>query len=239
MKKISFVMVIATSFMACKKDHPGATSNNAAVQTSKIKTAISENQVTSYTYDGQGRQLTTIFSDGSHADYEYTADLAKRKIYDAANTYLYTITYELNADGYCSRETSSNNADEWLYEYNSDKTLKKRTCNSNTGVTTFDYFYSAGNCDSIRLSGFDGNWQSTIIKTYDTGKPNLYSNENTGDNFWGKPDKNLLKSSTSKLAGGSLATTGNYAYEYDAQGNISKMTITTGNNVEEGIFTYY
>src|SRR5258705_14014141 len=70
MKKLLFILVAAASLTACKKNSvdapvtPGNTNN-------QIKTWASGANISTYTYDAQGRISKVTISDGSGYEYEY------------------------------------------------------------------------------------------------------------------------------------------------------------------------
>ena len=241
MKKNLFILMASMSlFAACKKNAndvnqptpgPGATS-------AKVKTRSSTG-VTTYTYDANGRQLKSIQINGSGYEYEYLPGIINVKSLGAGGVYQYTDIYEMNTEGLCTRMTNSNNpAAEDLFLYNADKTLAKQIMHSNGNTIVIDYFYSNGNCDSTRYIN-NGNWQNTRFYTFYTDKSNVLSYVNTGEDFFGKVNKNLQKSEVYKYPNGTSGTTANNSYEYDALGRVTKKTTTFGNNIDISLYTYY
>jgi YD repeat-containing protein len=239
MKKIFFLLITTASFVACKKnniDAPVTTLSAGA----KVKTETYGASIATFTYDAQGRITLRTYSNGSKVEYDYLSGIVNEKVYNTAGVYQYSYKYELNADGSVNRETSTNNPGyEDLMLYNADKTLAKGISKVNGNTTSRDFFYSNGNCDSIRFNGNNGSWQTTIVNTYYTDKANVLSYENHGYSFYGKDNKNLLKNQVYKYPDGSTNTPSGYSYEFDALGRVIKQSSVQGNNQEIGLFTYY
>ena len=241
MKKLLFILAAAASLTACKKnnvDVPGGSAPSAGG--TKIKTIASGANITNYTYDGQGRETKEVNSDGSRVEYEYLSGAVIEKIFNSAGVFDYNYKFELNADGLYARTTVSNNPNyEILRLYNPDKTLAKEIDHINGNNSGIDYFYSNGNLDSMRFTGNNGDWQSTIVKTYYTNQPNVIPYESLGKTFYGKNNKNMEKSEVYKFPDGSSASQTDFSYEYDAQGRLIKQTSIFGNNIDISLYTYY
>lgn len=239
MKKLLFVFMATATFVACKKnaiDKPVTPVNTAA----KIKTEIYGASGTTYAYDALGRLTQRSFSNGSKTVYEYLSGIVNVKIYNTAGVFQYSYKYELNANGSVSRATRNDNpAYEELNFYNADKTLAERVSKINGNTSTSNYFYSNGNCDSVRFTGNNGSWHTTLINIYYTDKTNVLSYENHGYVFNGTDNKNLLKNQVYHYPDGSTNTPVNYSYEFDAQGRVIKQTSMWGINQEIGLFTYF
>ncbi len=240
MKKIFFLLFTAAGFMACKKSNTDAPVNPGN-SVAKIKTWTSGANVSTYNYDAQGRITSSINSNGSGYEYQYSNGTVLEKAFSAGHVLNKTYTLELNTDGNVIRRTDNNNPVlEELYIYNADKTLAKHIGHYAGGNTqVIDYFYKNGNCDSLRFTGNNGNWSLTIQKTYYTDKTNGISSENRGEFFWGKSSSNLLKSEVYKYPDGTTNTPGSYTYEFDANGRVVKITGTQGNNIDIEFITYY
>ncbi|HWR33435.1 MAG TPA: hypothetical protein VN451_07920, partial [Chitinophagaceae bacterium] len=226
---------------ACKKssvDAPGLPLPTAGV--SKIKTRAVGVNIINYTYDALGRIVAQVNSNGSKQEFEYLTGVVNKKFYNTSGVFQYGYKFELNAEGLCIRTTMSNSPNyELLHLFNPDKTVAKEISHINGNNSGRDYFYSNGNLDSIRFTGNNGNWQLTISKTYYTDKPNVLSVENYGELFYGKDNKNMIKSEVYKYPDGSTTSESGYSYEYDAQGRVIKQTSTAGNNIEIQLYTYY
>jgi hypothetical protein len=204
----------------------------------KVKTATYDTTVFSYTYDAQGRQLTCDNSDGLKRKYDYPIGSIKESVYKNG-TLEYFYKNDLNADGLCIKETKSNEpAYEQQYEYNPDKMMSKIITKKNgAAIQQIDFFYSNGNCDSIRLIS-NGQYSLTIVKEYYTDKPNVFSNEIFGNNHYGKSSRNMLRSETYIYPGSSGSCT-NFSYEYDSQGRVAKEISSKANLTSISAYTYY
>lgn len=238
MKKSLLILLGAVVLSACNKE---ASENLSVLQesASRVKTATYGATVFSYTYDGRGRQLTCDNSNGVKRTYLYSIGNIKESVYtNGAFEYFYK--NDLNADSLCVRETKSNEPSyEQFYEYNPDRTLAKIiTKKSGTTIQLIDFFYSNGNCDSARFIQ-NGQCSMTIIKTYYTDQLNVFGNEIFGNEYYGKGNKNMLKSETTTYPGGLPDACTNFIYEYDGAGRVVKEIFSKGNNSNNGLYTYY
>ena len=240
MKNLFLFLFVAIAVTACKKNSddapqpPGGGGSSAI----RIKSVTYSNGVEHLTYDAQGRIILDVDPDGSKEEYEYLPGIVNEKVYAINGDYKYSYKNELNSDGEVTRTTRSDfPANEELLYYNPDKSLTKRISKSNGFIQTTDYFYSNGNCDSLRFSS-NGQWNSTIVKTFYADKLNNISMENFGFLFYGKQDKNLQKSEEYKYPDGSSNGIETYVYEFDQQGRITKLTSTHNNNIYISLYTY-
>ncbi|MGC4101751.1 hypothetical protein [Ferruginibacter sp.] len=239
MKKTVTIIMAAAFFAACKKNNtdvqPVATS---AVP--KVKTLNDGSAVATFAYTADGNLQNYSIPDGSKVECEYLPGIINKKVYTTGGVFNYAYKFELNAAGLVIRTTLSNAPDyEVLDQYNPDNTHAKSVSKINGITNTADYFYSNGNCDSIRYRGNDGTWYSTIVKTYYTDKPNVLTQESTGEKIYGKDNKNLLKTEMYKYPNGTSTQVVVYTYDYDAQGRITKETGTQGATVFSMSYTYY
>ena len=239
MEKLFFIVLAAVIFTACKKTKDDATIPSLPPTIAKIKTYTAGANINTYTYDAQGRVLQISRNNGSKDEYEYTPGLVTRKIYNSAGIYQYSYLEELNIDGFTKRTTRSDlPGSEELYVYNTDKTMAKQIIMSNGNSTVFDYFWSNGNLDSTRIINGNGVLSYTQVSTFYTDKLNVLSDAAFGEQLWGKNSKNLQKSSMNRFPGGNTTTPGNFDYEYDAQGRVTKKISTSGNNIYITLYTY-
>lgn len=243
MKKFIFILTVAASFAACSKKNnstdpgPGPAPASDASKF-RVKTMSNPDQA-NYEYDAQGRQTKSTHPGGWVYEYEYLPGKVNIKNYGAGGVYQGTDTYELNADGFCTSITNTvdpNHDDKFFY--NADKTVAKNVYKAGANTWSVDHFYSNGNRDSIRINK-NGVWQSTTVYTYYTDKANVLSDVNTGDNFFGKVNKNLDKTAFSRLNDGTIAGQTEISYEFDAQGHVVKRIAKTGNNIKIALYTYY
>jgi len=238
MKQQLFIIVFSVIFSACGKE----IINSPSIQSEeipKVKTASYGPTVSTYTYDGRGRQLTCDNNDGIKRVYAYSIGNFKESIYrNGVLEYFYK--NDLSVDSLCIREIKSNDPSyEQLYQYNPDRTIAKVTT-KRSGVTTqlMDFFYSNGNCDSIKFTN-SGQWMLTVVKTYYNDRPNVFGPEIFGNEYYGKGSINLLKTETFIYAGCSPEPPLNYSYEYNSSGRVIKETSVKANAVSTGLYTYY
>ena len=238
MKKICLIFFIG-AFAACSKSHDNPAPASPPASLTRIKKQTSGGDISTYSYDSQGKAVKVENSDGSKKEYEYATGKVTRKYFTTAGVYQDSNIEELNADGYTVRSTrSSQPAWESVYTYNADKTLAKQISKSNS-VTVLDYFWNNGNLDSIRFSSQNGTWNYTHVMTYYTDKPNGLSDDIFGEQYWGKNSKNLLKSNVNHFPDGSSSVKYDFTYEFDNQGRVTKETSTSDNgNVYITLNTY-
>jgi hypothetical protein len=239
MKILLISFSVAVLLTSCSKNNADAPVPAADNSIAKVKTWTSS-YTSTYFYDAQGRLAKYENSNGSRVEQEYQPGIVIRKVYSNAGVFQYSYKNELNADGYLGRTTMSSNPNyEILYVYNPDKTLAKQISTISGSHQVIDYFYSNGNCDSMRFTGNNGNWSSTIAKTYYADKANVLTDANTGDNYYYKANKNMLKTELYKYPDGSTNELATYVYEYDAKGRVVKQTRTQDGNINIDLLTYY
>ena len=239
MKKFFSILTVSLVFLACKKSSSDPNPVNPGAVNAKIKTQTTSSGMRTFSYDAQGRVTLITKSDGSKIEYTYSPGVMTRKYLDPGGVLQSTETEELNADGFSTRTTYSNNPNtEDLYFYNPDKTLAKMIIKNGANTTNFDYFWSNGNHDSTRLSNSSSVWQYTTITTFYTDKPNVLSDAAYGEQLWGKNSKNLSKSSFNRYPGGFETPESVNTYEFDEQGRVIKRTGTGNNNIYITLFTY-
>ena len=237
MKKIIIILLAAISFVSCKKNNDDITANPADIS-NKVKKSIYGSGSTTYVYDGMGRVKTQTYMNGSRTEFEYQPGKVLEKTYDPAGLLTLTYTYELNANGFAEKETRSNEPSfQEIRVYNNDGQVQKFTVLQNGSSSTGDFFYSNGNCDSARYST-NGNWNSTVKKTYYTDKPNMLGYEQFGESFWGKKNKNLQKSEQYFYTDGSAGNLESYSYEFDAKGRVTKQTSVVDNDIYITFLSY-
>ena len=241
MKKNFLIIATAltTLLFSCKKSDTSPNPTGGVATDSKIKTWTGGSYTTTYSYDASGRSTGHINSDGSKVENEYLSGIVKSKLYTTGGVYIYTETHELGADGIATKITRSNAPSfSELRTYNSDKQIVKILTNINGTVQNIDFFYSNGNYDSSRFSN-NGNWSLTIKRTYYTDKLNSFSTDATGESFYGKESKNLLKTEQYTYPDGSKGNMTTYTYEFDAKGRATKETSTQGGNLDISYITYF
>lgn len=237
-KQFLIVAALSAVIFSCKKSGNDITLPGNNTTTSKIKTWASNSGITTFTYDAQGRCTEENYSNGGKTTYEYQPGLVTEKKYNAANVNTSTFIYELNTEGLTIKETRQQNPSfSESTIYNSDKQVLKHITLINGNTQVSDYFYSGGNCDSVRFTS-NGNWSSTVIKTFYTDKPNSLNNDAEGVSFFGKSDKNLLKTEQYTYPDGTKVDISYFTYEFDSKGRAVKQTRTQGGNINIEYITY-
>ncbi len=238
-KQFILMSTIATVLLfSCKKENisnPAANGMNG----SRIKTWVTASSVSNYTYDASGNLTALTYSDGSKKTYDYQPGKITEKIFDAGGINTQAYVYELNADGLVSKETSPQIPGfDIVTIYNSERQIVKTVAHANGLIQSADYFYSNGNCDSVRFS--TGNtWNSSVIRSYYPDKLNSLDYDSQGTSFYGKGNKNLEKTEQYFFSDGSKGDLVTYSYELDAKGRAVKQTTSSGANLEIGLISYF
>ena len=238
MKNVFLLLGFAAVLSSCAKedidDLPDSLNEN-----SKVRTATYGTTTLTYTYDAIGRQVTCDNSDGIKKVYAYSIGNIRESVYKNGQ-FEYFYKHDLNTDSLCIKEIKSNdNSYEQLYQYNPDRRMVKTITKKNgTAIQVMDFFYSNGNCDSIRF--FNNNqWVLTILKTYYTDRINVFDPEVFGNKYFGKGNRNMLRSETFSYPGCTPEHPSNFNYEYDSMGRVIKETSAKENYTSTGLYTYY
>ncbi|HEV7780465.1 MAG TPA: hypothetical protein VGO58_04320 [Chitinophagaceae bacterium] len=238
MKKIIFILLAATTFVACEKNNDAPPVNPGDFANQIKKTVYDGGQIHTYTYDGSGRIKTRTALNLEKIEYDYTAGKIVEKQFDATGVLKRTYTYELDTNGLVAKETRSDRPDFTETRlYNSDKQVVKFTDAENANIDIGEYFYSNGNLDSIRFIS-NGNWYSTAKMTYYTDKTNILDNDAFGEYAWGKRSKNMVKSEQYFFSDGTIGDKENYTYEYDAKGRVTKVISTEDGDIYTTTYSY-
>lgn len=237
-KQFLIAAVISAVLFSCKKSDDSIVPPGGANTVSKIKTWTSNSGTATYIYDAEGRLIEAVRSTGGKTTYEYLSGQVIQKQFNSSGVNDFSYHYELGPEGLVFKETrpatpsfSASNI------YNSSRQLLKSANNFAGQSNARDYFYSNGNCDSIRLST-NGNWINTLIKTYYTDKPNSIGYDAEGLSFFGKGNKNLVKTEQYFLPDGTKNDITTFTYEFDSKGRAIKQTGTQGANIFIEYITY-
>lgn len=238
MKKLFFIglTIMSLGAVSCKKDN---SSQPPAETVAKLKTWTDDYGVVSYTYDASGRLSKYEHLGGTKRTYDYQPGLVVEKYYNAVGNLASTKNLELDASGYVNHVSDPNfPGTPTVRVYNADHQLVKDISVTGIYTNSMDYFYSNGNCDSMRYST-NGVWNQTIKWTYYTDKANSLSNQSGGQSYWGVSSKNLMKSEQYFYSDGTSGDKSNYTYEFDAIGNATKQTVAYGANINISYISYY
>ncbi len=240
MKKQIFLFagaLTALFLFSCKKENTGAPAGTGNTG-SRIKSIAGNWGTSDFTYDASGRPTLVSYSNGSKTVYEYSPGHINQKAFNTAGVNTETYQYELNQDGVITKETrASSPSFNEIRIYNSEKQIVKKITNINGTTQVIDFFWSNGNCDSSRFTN-NGNWSSTIIRTFYTDKPNTLGYDIYGTPYYGKDSKNLMKSEQYTYPDGSAINPTMVNYEWDAQGRVTKETRTQGGNIGISYYSY-
>jgi YD repeat-containing protein len=238
MKKFILIISVSCSLLACQKSHLVAPETIPVNNAPKYKTSTWSGKTTTYEYDGYGRQVKLVESDGSRTETSYSKGKVTRNLFDPSGVLARTITITLNTDGLQSEVIYSDKPGNYTrYEYRSDKMVNKTVSKAGANMFESNHFYSNGNLDSIRYYT-NGIFQLTNVYTCHLDQPNVCIPGNDGLMFYGLERSFMLKSLTHVSANGTI-TPENYSYEYNQAGLMIKTTETTQNGTSQGVFTYY
>ena len=236
MKKIIAILFAAINLVACKKDNDTQIIpvNNAP----KYKTLEYKGEVTTYTYDGYGRQVKLVESDGSRTETSYSKDKVTQQQFNADGTPNRTITIWLNKQGLQSRMELSDKPGAYTeYKYNAQQQLTRTDSKNGADISWSELYYTGGNLDSTRYYQ-NGVWTLTNVYTYYLDKENVQIGANAGILFYGADKKNLMKSQTHVAPNGTI-TPEEYSYEFDALGRIITLNEVSQNGPSAVHYTYY
>lgn len=235
---ISLPAIVLLSCSKEKSENP-ANGNTSNPTISKIKTWSNSASQRTYIYNNGGKLTEVQSNTGSKETFEYPAGKIIKKQFNTAGVNDFTAEYELDANGLgITEKRTAQPGFTGTLIYNDQKQPVKFIYNMNGLIQTQDYFYSNGNCDSVRYSE-NGNWKYTRIFTYYANKFNYLSNEAYGYPFFGKESKNLVKTDQFVNPDGSSSELVTITYEFDAQGRPVKETRSQGINIYINFISYY
>lgn len=222
----------------CKKDNNLSTPVSPAANDSRVKT-YTGNDIATYLYDANGRVVKVEYQSGSKSTWEYGSGVIKKHDYTTNGTLNYTYTFELNDNSKVQKTTISNNPGYLLLtQYYPDGTPSKEIFTINGTTTIQDFFYSNGNCDSIRHSDASG-WKFTRYFNYYIDKKNVLDYSIWGLDYLAVKSKNLLKTESGIYSNGDAQEPIDFFYEFDNAGRVVKQTSKQGANQNISLYTYY
>lgn len=194
----------------------------------KTKTVIANGSTTTttYTYDNIGRIATSAQTFSSNT-YTYTQQSVTQKNYSLnsnTDTAIFTYIYTLNREG-----LATNIGTDILYTYDDERHMTEE--NYVFLYSRSNYTYSNGNIAEEIRNG------RTYTYHYFTDKQNTIGNQNMGKGWMGTSSVNLVSSIDYKVNG--TLTTDTYAYEYDNQNRVTRVTVTKQGAQEQTEYTYY
>ena len=233
MKYLSIGIVAAITLLSCKKKQEDAPYNPL---TGKVKQVTDDNnRKTIYTYDDKGRLLNffQIYSTGDTGyvvNHEYSgSSLTRTERYNTSDIRVYT--FQLNAEGMAvSKTVASNPSALYTFKYNSTGQLIEQKMTNGSNIETYTYFYSNGQCDSMRLERSwytAGTYEISVYEYYPDKADNRNQHLTYFQQFLGRPAsvktlKSFKEGTHRDATGNSFYTPTTYSYEYDTKGRIVK-----------------
>ncbi len=193
--------------------------------------------VITYTYLSDGRISGSLnkYTDinGTYSvSFAYSGNMIYRAVAAGVNSSVDTIT--LNANGMISKDKEVVGASTWISNWIYDANQQLTNFNQQQDAYppyTAAYVFTNGDNTLSTTTGFASD---TLV--YDLSKPAVHGNQDEVNQLLSLgamyiKNKHLVTSSNH----GSTIT---YSYEYNGDGNISRMKIMVGNNVQYESFTY-
>lgn len=234
-QKLIFVCLLIF-VLACKKERDNTSRCNIATMT---QAGPGGNAVYTFTYNDEGK-LATMDVGGtgaSHKDFAYSSNTVFIVTLDPDGKFKRKDSIAIDSKGRPLNIRSFTSADgsTWentSFEYNGDDLKNSAlTYNYNSTPMTTTFTYSNGNPVIMATGG-----SSTILEYFTDKKVQkgdyleMASLVQNGVNIY--PHKNMVKLVAS---GGSIV---NFAYEYNSDGLVSKVTITSGTDIALLTYTY-
>jgi hypothetical protein len=203
----------------------GGNCNACAAASWRIKkvTAINSNGTFTddYTYDNKGQITSHTWSypniGAGTETYTYNGNIVTNVVSGI------TTTYTLNSNGYAESEIAKDAS-------NAIISSTAMTYDAQGHLAAIDGT-SYGTWTDGNLT-FENNFNG-ITNTYLTDKANTIGNANKGQGFLGKDSKNLIDVTTT------VSGSETFAYEFDSQNRVSKVTTASGGNADVINYTYY
>ena len=253
LKTIAMVLIaVAMGTAGCKKDK-SATENVPGIPTVKgclVSKITSNTDYETNQYDDKGRIVKASYFDTDGEEKGYSQYVYKNA--EIEEQYFYNgvlkdkTLYSLDNKGYIVKEVSTSNWESGaftytktytdVYEHNADGFLTKNISTSNTVTNDPQYnkssdynyvgtfIYADGNL--VKSEDNYGSDKSVTVYEYYTDKPNnVVNSDNPLAYLFGKPSKNLLKSSVNteqESSSSSHEVKSAYTYVFDADGKVTK-----------------
>lgn len=229
----------------------------------KIKTSTyysnSQNYGTdTYTYNLDGSLSKITFSDGSYISLTWATTQVTVTSFTIANAVDGSDVYSLNSFGLAVSSTSTytnkknksritklfsksiNSTSTSTYEYDvNNYKIKETALYSDNSSNVSNYTVSNGNVATSLETSTNGSTTNNYSTSYDyfSDKANTIEIENMGISFFGKQNKNIVKTGTQTYNSGSPSIT-TFIYEFDSKNRVTKQTSAYGTNVDYTIYTY-
>jgi len=209
---------------SCKKDKGTETEEQqktCQLTESTFTSTGGDSEKATFTYDDKSRVKQITYSDGSIDSYVYS----DTQIILTASGNVVT-TYKLDANGRITSESYNDNASKFNYTYNNDGYLIEEAEVVGVNTSKTKYTYTNGN---LTLVDF-GTEKVTVSYNSEPATSNFFTDTDDDlpnsingvlKNYFGKPSKNLVSKA---IYDGGYAES--YSYEKDADGNLSKISVT-------------
>lgn len=218
------VILLLTAFQS----QPG----NSLIRIKEIDNLKTGSSV-SYTYDEQGRILTSKSSKGHSLQYRYVSNLVIRQSYDGPNQGVQIDTLQLNSNGWADMGTSffngkSQSRNKCKFDENGFMVEEKQYRNDICIGTSINIIL---NGNKIAYTYLDEKKAvlSKVTYTYYPDKLNTIGDENAGMLFHGHDSKNLMKQSIALDEKGDTTSIVFYSYKFDSQGRVIQKVLRQKN----------
>ncbi|MBK8657425.1 MAG: hypothetical protein IPN22_00720 [Bacteroidetes bacterium] len=219
---------------SCKKDKEALTC--------RLSTWEVSGQTYYYTYNSQGFvERMSVSNSSSYIVYTQSGNLLTSQAYDSTGTAIGTpAVRQVNADGYYSMIPGS--SDTTYLTYNAAGQLLTYVRRNDTIISQSTFTYENG--DMVKAISLKSDSSISSIATYDhytdrVNNTNLNVSIDLLEPRYGKPNRHLLKSSTTSNSSGNIDFNTFY-YEFDENGNPVSLQLIRqpGNDISNLKFTY-
>ena len=246
MKKYILLLLLPAMIISCKKNKQ----EEQQEVTDKVKTVTAASgSIYTYSYDAQGKVTRIDITNGGYTEYAYGANLVTENIYTASGSVDDIVEYHLDAAGLIDLIITTGPFPEGPYDYtfNSMKQVESIAYRDGIGgpVLQSDHYYYTGQVlDSILSKDQLNNVTRRELREYYTDIDNTITTKHKGQAYYGVQSPKALKKRTIIFYSGSgniLNTQiGNFTYETDAEGRITREVMTSNTTAAaDNRYTYY
>jgi hypothetical protein len=230
--------LLLMTLLACQKEET-ITPAPPVTKSPRLKSIDYEGYISNYFYDTRGRVVKTVFSDSTYCVFNYFNGYYVQQLYNIQGQLTDQYTYELNADSLISRVTKlSIPGYERVYEYDSKHRLIRESSKNQADEYLVEYFFGAGGNQDSSAYSKNGQWQYSYTYTFMLNQPNVYTLQVFGELYAGEESKNLMSSFSAHYTNGTSKLISLFDYTFDDQGRIASMYQATNGQNGTFYFTY-